>query len=236
MRVGRYIPYAYLSARTRRLVSFTRGWMPKCLACHLGSLYQHGGNRVDNVDLCVTCHNPAANEKNNRVNMGVVATEAYAGKVGESYDMRNRVHAIHSAGESGQPLVDYRSNGIYFFGSKAALAAATSWPSTGGVTCKNAENLDVTHYKVFGSVRNGTCNTTTGALSRPGRCAVGQPDRRRAHGAHHGLLHELPPVERRGDPVRPAHARVWPRLGAHGVPGRPYPQEVADQRRGRTSV
>jgi hypothetical protein len=86
--------------------------MPKCLACHLGSLHQHGGNRVDNVDLCVTCHNPAANEKNNRVNMGVVATEAYAGKVGESYDMRNMVHAIHSAGESGQPLVYYRSNGI----------------------------------------------------------------------------------------------------------------------------
>jgi OmcA/MtrC family decaheme c-type cytochrome len=103
----------------------------KCLDCHKGSLYQHGGNRVDNVDLCVMCHNPAANEKNVRVNMGVDFTEAYDGKVGEAYDMRNMAHAIHSAGESGQPLVYYRTNGIYFFGSAAALAKVSNWPGTG---------------------------------------------------------------------------------------------------------
>ncbi len=103
----------------------------KCDACHKGTLYQHGGNRVDNVDLCVMCHNPAANEGNNRVNMGVTAAEAYDGKVGEAYDMRNMVHAIHSAGESGAPLVYYRTNGIYFFGTKEALAKVTTWPGTG---------------------------------------------------------------------------------------------------------
>ncbi|MBI5069336.1 MAG: hypothetical protein HZB56_13965 [Deltaproteobacteria bacterium] len=103
----------------------------KCDACHKGTLYQHGGNRVDNVDLCVMCHNPAANEGNNRVNMGVTAAEAYDGKVGETYDMRNMVHAIHSAGESGAPLVYYRTNGVYFFGTKAALAKVTNWPGTG---------------------------------------------------------------------------------------------------------
>jgi OmcA/MtrC family decaheme c-type cytochrome len=103
----------------------------KCDACHKGTLYQHGGNRVDNVDLCVMCHNPAANEGNNRANMGVTAAEAYDGKVGETYDMRTMVHAIHSAGESGAPLVYYRSNGIYFFGTKEALAKVTTWPGTG---------------------------------------------------------------------------------------------------------
>ena len=25
----------------------------ECLKCHVGSLYQHGGNRVDNVDMCI---------------------------------------------------------------------------------------------------------------------------------------------------------------------------------------
>ena len=102
----------------------------KCIDCHLGSLYQHGGNRVDNVNLCVECHNPASSEKNVRVNMGVTATEAYDGKVGESYDMRNMVHAIHSA-QNGMALVYYRTNGIYFFGTKEALDAVASWPGSG---------------------------------------------------------------------------------------------------------
>jgi len=154
----------------------------KCLTCHLGTLYQHGGNRVDNVDLCVTCHNPAANETNVRVGFGVDATEAYDGKPGEAYDMRNMVHAIHSAGETGMPIVIYRTRGIYFFGNQASLDAVianASWPTTGGVTCRNAEGLTVTYYPVFGSVAgatdlvptvnaDGTCNTTTGPASTVG--------------------------------------------------------------------
>jgi len=114
------------SALRRAIVS-----TDKCDSCHKGTLYQHGGNRVDNVDLCVMCHNPAANEKNNRVNMGVTAGEAYDGKAGETYDMRTMVHAIHSAGETGRPLVYYRTNGVYFFGTKDALAKVANWPGTG---------------------------------------------------------------------------------------------------------
>ena len=34
-----------------------------CMDCHVGSLYQHGGNRVDNIDMCYLCHNPAANDE-----------------------------------------------------------------------------------------------------------------------------------------------------------------------------
>jgi hypothetical protein len=151
----------------------------KCLACHTGSLYQHGGNRVDNNDLCVMCHNPASSEQQNRVNMGVDATEAYDGKVGQTYDMRTMVHAIHSAGESGALLVYYRSNGIYLFGPSNALTKVPHWPTTGGVSCLS-EGSPVTYYPVYGSVANGTsdrvptvnadgtCNTTTGPLSTGG--------------------------------------------------------------------
>jgi OmcA/MtrC family decaheme c-type cytochrome len=103
----------------------------KCLACHEGSLYQHGGNRVDNTNLCVMCHNPAASETNVRVAMGLDDTETYDGRAGETYDLRYMLHAIHSAGESGQPLVYYRTNGVYFFGTKEALAKVASWPGTG---------------------------------------------------------------------------------------------------------
>ncbi len=87
-----------------------------CLTCHVGSLYQHGGNRVDNVDMCVLCHNSASNEKNRRVAMGVDASEAYDGKTGETFEMKTMLHRIHSAGVEGQPVYAiYRSRGIYAF-------------------------------------------------------------------------------------------------------------------------
>lgn len=149
----------------------------KCLDCHLGTLYQHGGNRVDSVDLCVTCHNPAANETNVRVGYGVTADEAYDGKPGEAYDMRTMVHAIHSAGETNKPYVIYRTRGIYLFGSQAAVDAVVAdrnWPTT-GVTCIGNEGLQ-TYSPIFGSTpaagerepvvgAGGACDTTTGPLA-----------------------------------------------------------------------
>lgn len=103
----------------------------KCLSCHLGSIYQHGGNRVDSVELCVTCHNPASSEQNNRIGLGVTAAEAYDGKPGQTYDLRTMLHAIHSAGATDAPLVYYRNMGIYLFGSAEALANTPNWPGTG---------------------------------------------------------------------------------------------------------
>jgi len=49
-------------AATRRAIADTGA----CLKCHVGSLYQHGNNRVDNVNLCVMCHNSASSDQNNR--------------------------------------------------------------------------------------------------------------------------------------------------------------------------
>lgn len=103
----------------------------KCNSCHEGSMYQHGGNRVDSIDLCEMCHNPAANEQNNRVNMGLTEQETYDNLAGQTYDLRVMVHRIHSAGERDKPLVYYRTNGVYFFGSDAALARVANWPGTG---------------------------------------------------------------------------------------------------------
>jgi hypothetical protein len=155
----------------------------KCLACHNGSLYQHGGNRVDNVDLCVACHNAASSEMNVRVGFGVDASEAYDGKPGETYDLRTLAHAVHSAGETNKSYVIYRTRGIYFFGSQAALDDAITnrhWPTTGGVTCLGAEGPQ-TYYKVFGSVAtgnvpevnpDGTCKTTGLVASTDGTWQV----------------------------------------------------------------
>jgi OmcA/MtrC family decaheme c-type cytochrome len=130
----------------------------KCLTCHQGSLYQHGGNRVDSVNLCVICHNPASNEKNVRVNMGVDTAEAYDGKPGQTYDLRYMLHAVHSAGTTNAPYIVYRTNGIYAFGSEAAIAALPNWPGAG---C----------FDVYGS----TESATSGAASTGTQCGTPAP-------------------------------------------------------------
>ena len=102
----------------------------ECLKCHVGSLYQHGGNRVDNVGMCILCHNSASNEKNVRVGMGVDSSEAYDGKVGETFEMKTMLHRIHSAGVDGlPPYVIYRNRGIYGFATDDSLLP--NWPGTG---------------------------------------------------------------------------------------------------------
>ena len=102
--------------------------LAKCLECHVGSLYQHGGDRVDNVDMCLVCHNSASNEKNVRVGMGVDASEAYDGKVGETFEMKTMLHRVHSAGVEGQPpYLVYRNRGIYAFAPDASQVP--NWPA-----------------------------------------------------------------------------------------------------------
>ena len=84
-----------------------------CLDCHVGSLYQHGGNRVDNVDMCYLCHNTAANDEFVRVDSyGVDPSEAYDGRAGQNFGIKEMVHAVHPAGATGNPIVIYRGRGI----------------------------------------------------------------------------------------------------------------------------
>lgn len=102
----------------------------QCLKCHVGSLYQHGGNRVDNVDMCILCHNSASNEQNVRFDMGVDASEAYDGRVGQTYEFKSMLHLIHSRGEEGvSPIVIYRSRGIYAWAPEGTTLP--NWPGTG---------------------------------------------------------------------------------------------------------
>jgi OmcA/MtrC family decaheme c-type cytochrome len=96
----------------------------------VGSLYQHGGNRVDNVDMCIICHNPASSEQSVRVGLGVDPSEAYDGKVGETYEMKTMLHRIHSAGTAGAPpYVIYRTRGIYAWAPDTS--GLENWPGTG---------------------------------------------------------------------------------------------------------
>lgn len=140
----------------------------KCNACHLGSMYQHGGNRVDSVALCVTCHNPASTEQQVRAGMGVTAATAYDGKAGQTYDLRTLVHALHISGETGTPIVIYRSRGVYVFGP----TVPATWPvagANGAVWCTDAEGARVLYAPVYGSSNSGTSFTADGN----GNCVAG---------------------------------------------------------------
>ena len=101
----------------------------QCLSCHVGSMYQHGGNRVDNVDMCYLCHNSAANDEYVRVDNfgGVDASEAYDGRAGQNFGMREMVHAVHPAGATGNPVVIYRGRGIYAWAT--SVDQLQNWPT-----------------------------------------------------------------------------------------------------------
>jgi OmcA/MtrC family decaheme c-type cytochrome len=116
----------------------------ECLKCHVGSLYQHGNTRVDNVTMCVICHNPASSEQNVRVGMGVEASEAYDGLVGQTYEMKTMLHAIHSAGIPGaSPIVIYRNRGIYAWASDESLLR--NWPGNGSQIVFGSNNVTTNH-------------------------------------------------------------------------------------------
>jgi OmcA/MtrC family decaheme c-type cytochrome len=116
----------------------------ECLKCHVGSLYQHGGNRVDNVEMCNLCHNSASNEKSVRVGMGVDESEAYDGKTGETFEMKTMLHRIHSAGVDGQPpYVIYRNRGIYGFAPDVSLLP--NWPGTGQQVVFGSDAVTTNH-------------------------------------------------------------------------------------------
>jgi OmcA/MtrC family decaheme c-type cytochrome len=119
------------AATPRRVVADTK----ECLGCHVGSLYQHGNTRVDNVTMCIICHNSASSDQNNRLTMGVTASEAYDGNVGETYEFKTMLHAIHSAGAGLSPYVIYRTRGIYAWVAEGGTPP--NWP-TGAPTCRSS--------------------------------------------------------------------------------------------------
>jgi OmcA/MtrC family decaheme c-type cytochrome len=140
----------------------------QCLKCHVGSLYQHGNTRVDNVTMCIICHNSASSDQNNRLLMGVNASEAYDGKVGQTYELKTMLHAIHSAGTGLATTAIYRTRGIYAWAAEGTTPA--NWP-TGAPTCRSsvdaAAPAPITGFTVFGADPAVTQSCQTHNLYHP---------------------------------------------------------------------
>lgn len=138
----------------------------KCLGCHQGTLYEHGGDRVDNEQLCVLCHNPASSDKNNRLDRfqivnedGTVNTDAtYDGQTDESYDLRTMLHAIHGVNLRQSPWTVYRGRGIYAFAPALVDEndMAIEWPKPEGWPEDNKD--DPNSEPIFGSTNGSTIN------------------------------------------------------------------------------
>lgn len=86
----------------------------KCQTCHgeRDRLAFHGGNRTDNVQLCVICHNPNVTDISRRPADPLTALD---GRVEQGVHFKYMIHAIHGADqrEADEPFV------VYGFGNNA---------------------------------------------------------------------------------------------------------------------
>ena len=71
-----------------------------CLNCHQ-NLVLHGSNRADNIESCVTCHNPRNTDRGVR---DIAASPPTDGKQEQSIDFKVMVHAIHAAAFRENPI------------------------------------------------------------------------------------------------------------------------------------
>jgi OmcA/MtrC family decaheme c-type cytochrome len=74
--------------------------LENCQSCHQ-VLSLHGSNRTDDIDNCVTCHNPRNTDLARRTTANPPPTD---GKPEESIDFKTMVHGIHAAGMRENPL------------------------------------------------------------------------------------------------------------------------------------
>jgi len=137
----------------------------KCTTCHVGSLYQHGNTRVDNTLMCTVCHNSASSEQSVRYGMGVDASEAYDGLVGQTFELKTMLHRIHTAGEQTEaaPFVIYRNRGIYAWAPDVSMVP--NWPTASTPECQPGK------YQVYGALPYVPASGSTPAQN-PNSCQV----------------------------------------------------------------
>jgi OmcA/MtrC family decaheme c-type cytochrome len=71
-----------------------------CQACHV-TISHHGGSRADNIDSCVTCHNPRNTDREDREGLEEPPVDGLAE---QSVDFKVLIHGIHAAGIREVPL------------------------------------------------------------------------------------------------------------------------------------
>jgi OmcA/MtrC family decaheme c-type cytochrome len=91
-----YAPITDATAAARRSVVD----IVKCDDCH-NQLSQHGNNRTDKPEVCVTCHNPNMTDVNRRSGGDCLAD---LGADDQTIDFKRMIHAMHASGTIGAPF------------------------------------------------------------------------------------------------------------------------------------
>jgi OmcA/MtrC family decaheme c-type cytochrome len=74
----------------------------------------------------------------------VDTASTYDGKVAETYDMRYMIHAIHGVDQRQNPLVIYRTRGVFAFASPDDVKP-TGWPADGQTIYGSDNNSKIGH-------------------------------------------------------------------------------------------
>ncbi|MEZ5503297.1 MAG: OmcA/MtrC family decaheme c-type cytochrome [Halioglobus sp.] len=87
--------------------------LANCQSCHQ-NLVLHGSNRSNDINSCVTCHNPRNTDLAVRK---IAANPPTDGKKEESLDFKRMIHGIHAAGIRANPLqiVGFRGFSTYVY-------------------------------------------------------------------------------------------------------------------------
>jgi OmcA/MtrC family decaheme c-type cytochrome len=91
-----------------------------CLECH-ETIEGHGGSRVNNVQVCLFCHNPNKSSSGRTVNPATANPETVAVLGPDplawpeaTNNFKNMIHGIHAATDRPYEFVRNRLNGIYY--------------------------------------------------------------------------------------------------------------------------
>ncbi len=114
--------------------------VPKCLNCH-ESIEAHGGNRVDNAQVCVVCHNPNLSSSGRAADATQTAQSQKDALAAAGFDpddpltwpeatnnFKDLIHGIHAAAERtfDYEFVRNRQNGIYYNWSEVTFPGIIS--------------------------------------------------------------------------------------------------------------
>ena len=86
----------------------------RCDNCHK-KLEMHGGNRNDNAEACVICHNPNDTDVSQRPSDGSAGVD---GLQERSIDFKRLIHAIHASSEAAD---GFRENGYVVYGYRGSI-------------------------------------------------------------------------------------------------------------------
>lgn len=130
----------FFGAPRREIVS-----SDSCNTCH-ESVAFHGNNRVDDIQLCATCHNPDATDVRRRAGLSWADPSPLDGKGEESIDMRYMIHAIHAG-----------QNVVYGFGNTPHDYRDITYPQR--LSNCNACHLPDTYFPSPPTARSVTINS-----------------------------------------------------------------------------